>query len=575
MKIKITVDSKLWIYVGLLFVLTLNIPSMINLKVPTILHDEMGYWSNAAYFAGYDWSGITTAFSFYSYGISIFLAIIMTLIHDMILVYKMVMCMNVILLIMMYFMSYSICGFLDDKSKTIVRVMASVISLCYPTYVMNIGIAWAEYYILFFTWLNIFVLVWILKKDAWYKMIIFSAILIYMYMIHQRNIISVLLGCMLIMYLTYIKKISKRSLMLFVITMLGMLVLHRGVKESIQQSLWQFQDISASDSSYSANDYSGRIQMMIYALKNAGIYTIIRSLIGKLYYLLVASCGIYFFGAIAGVRSLFKIIQNKKKNSNILIAYINLLVIGVLIICTISTMQDGISTARIDALIYGRYIESTMGPLLALGVLEMCEHYYSKIIYCRMMICIMVVTIIVGCIYKNGEFSGFLDSCAGGVALYFRKVGFHSFIYFGTLVVILSLTIFRLLNDLFPKITVWLMIIVLIVYGVNGQYLNQNCRNSIQINNQKMIPVSQYIERLNNQIPIYCVRGELPYAYMYLEVLQYLMPERTLSYVDIDDECLNKNRYILIVEDVHELDMNHFKVLMRVDMGWFILLKEK
>ena len=61
--------------------------------------DELGYWSNAAYLVGYDWSSVCSAFSgYYSYGYSLIIAVLFALFKEGPLAYQMAIVLNAVFL---------------------------------------------------------------------------------------------------------------------------------------------------------------------------------------------------------------------------------------------------------------------------------------------------------------------------------------------------------------------------------------------------------------------------------------------------------------------------------------------
>ncbi len=565
-------ENKIWIEVGIIILLLVNTKGLNQMKVPTILHDEIGYWTDAAYFAGYRWTGITQVFSYYSYGIGIIFSIFIRLFRDMIQVYRAVMGLNILLMIMMFIIAYKICSILFENVPCLIKVIAVVGSLCYPTYMMNIGIAWAEYYILFIIWLNVFIFVSLLKRQNFLKIIFYAISLCYLYMIHQRNIVALSVGILIISYLVFKKKISIKNYLLFLSVIVFMIIIHKYIKVHIIGELWL--NNSTSEVSASDNDYSGRINNMIYAFRNAGIITFFKSALGKIYYLIVASGGMYIGGVVNGCRAMKHFIKGREENvRNLAIIYINLIVVGMIGLCSISTMADGITPSRIDSLIYGRYIECVIGPLLMVGFIEFYQYCYSNKICTYIWIFILGLALVIANIYRTDLFNdSFVISCAGGIARYFIQAGKDNFILYGALVTLCLLGMMFMAGRYMKKYYLVLSFcIICMVYIYNGNYLNKICRDKIQLQNQAILPLAQSICEIKEKVPIYCIHGEMPYAYMYLEVLQFLLPDYELSY--IEDMNFDERNYFLLIEDINSVDMNKYVQISYVNMGWYVLVE--
>lgn len=574
-KIIFSEESKIWIILGGMVLFLLNVVGLHQMMVPTILHDEMGYWTNAAYFAGYNWSGITSAFSYYSYGIGLVFSLFIRLTNDMLLVYKMVIALNVILMVLMYLMSYKICGTLFGNVPRNIKVLASVVSLCYPTYMMNIGIAWSEYYILFMVWVNLYLLVELLQKQNTWKIILFGVSLCYLYMIHQRTVGVVAVGIFIIVYLFICKKISIKNFIFFVCTIVFMLIIHKFIKNNIMQNLWSIGE--AAETSNSNNDYAGRFYNMLYSFRNAGIKSLFRSILGKLYYLVVASGAVYIGSLIAGVNVIKRLINRTTDFiADIPVLYAHLVVISLFALTSIVSMEDGVSVTRTDALLYGRYIECALGPLLMIGIIEFYQGKYSLKLFSIIATAFLVLSLIVVYIYETGTFAVFLASCAGGVYQYYDLAGEYNFIFLGAKVTLCILAgIFCFFKTKKRVYIICGFLIVLILYGSNGKYLNEKSRNYVQNNNHTMIKFAEHIDNVQENVPVYCIRGNLRYAYMSLEVVQFLLPDYKMAFLpDSDAEELLEENFYLLVETVDTVNMDEYVQIDTVANGWLVMVKK-
>lgn len=568
-------ENKIWIAVGIILLLLINVRGLNQMKVPTILHDEMGYWTTAAYFAGYRWSGITEVFSYYAYGPGIVFSIFIRLFQDMVKVYQAAICFNVVLMFVIYGMAYKICGMLFKDTSCMIRVLAAVVSLCYPSYIMNVGIAWAEYFILFAIWINIFIFIKLLNSQSVLKIILYGVSICYLYVLHQRNVAVVAVGIFTIIYLFIKKKITNKNVILFFGVLFCALIIHKYVKNNIINDLWITQEFL--DNSVSANDYSGRINNMIYSLCNAGVGTFFESFLGKIYYLIIASGGLYIGGVISGFRTVKQLAKDHdESNRNIVIIYINMIVLSLTILCSIATMADGIHPSRIDGLVYGRYVESAIGPLLMLGIMDFYQFYYSGRLTAINCILTLGLALMIVHVYRTGMFvDRFVESCSGGLYRYYDMAGRHSFVFLGTMITIgIIVIVTQLFNTRKEALVLCGFFTILVIYAGNGDYLNRNCRNQIQYNNQKIIKLAENINRININAPIYCIRGDEKWTYMYLEILQYLLPGYGMSYVEENAFCLDTENYYLLVENTNSIDMDQYVELEEEDCCWHVLVKK-
>ena len=90
-------------YLVFLFIIAIVFYVANDSFMPYILNDEIGYWSNAAFFSGYDWSSIANSIGYYSYGYSIILAPVLYFTKNPMLSYQIAIILNGVFLA---------CGFL-------------------------------------------------------------------------------------------------------------------------------------------------------------------------------------------------------------------------------------------------------------------------------------------------------------------------------------------------------------------------------------------------------------------------------------------------------------------------------
>ena len=98
----------------------------------TILPDEFGYWSYAAAAAGYDWSGIVSLNSYYSYGYSAILLPVFMLFQDGLIAYRAAVAVNFVMLAGIGLMLQYLAGkIFSGEDRKFLSVIAAVSAL-YP-----------------------------------------------------------------------------------------------------------------------------------------------------------------------------------------------------------------------------------------------------------------------------------------------------------------------------------------------------------------------------------------------------------------------------------------------------------
>ena len=426
----------------------------------------------------------------------------------------------------------------------------------------NTGIAWSEHYCLFFMWLNIYLLIISLRKNKLWILILFAVTTVYTYIIHQRNIGVIVCGLGIMTILLHEKKISLRNYIVILSTIGLLIIIHRFIKTDLIQTVWVQKDLISSDNyaNVSMNDYSGRFEVLRFALENGGLTSILSSIIGKYMYLVLSSCCLTF-GAL---HFFANIICTKKEtltyDTAIVLYYILFVFVFSFFLCTIVTMPDGVQASRMDQLVYGRYIESTLSPLLLIGCHELFTKRMSSRAYYICLLTSGIATYIVYNVYKYGIFdSSFFASCSTGMYMYWDIIKSPHYVFFayliGTIPVFVALIHNKSGNNYLAAVAVALILMF------NSLYCNSESRALTQYYNQTVIPLSVQIKQDYEGYPIYYLKTESSYSGSYLELLQYLLPEYSMGYITSDEVDKLTGKYLLCVENMDAIKSNKYEIV--------------
>ena len=331
--------------------------------------DEFGYWQGAAYFTGKDWSSVAATNSYYGYGYGILLAPIMLLFgHDATLMLRMALLLESVMLSTCVVAAYLCIGYFNAQIKGMTRVLMAMLPVLYPSNVFFVNLTLAEILLITLTWWYSYLgLRFICEKKARYGI---SLVLIsmYMYTVHPRTIVMILVSLILIVWVYRQSLLNLKTLAVVVICVAGMFL------ASIFKDIYVSDMYSqAQETFYQTNNVQGEASKLIYILTTFdGFYNFILSLIGKFYYFSAGTFMLIPFGIVKCVQALFKYIKKEMDCDQMT---------GMLFLCLnfmAAYMVDAISMSygfdsRTDILIYGRYMEHTMGPMIMLGILYLYE----------------------------------------------------------------------------------------------------------------------------------------------------------------------------------------------------------
>lgn len=361
-----------WILVAVLIagfqLLRLN-----QLNILWVNDDEMGYWGNAAYFAGHDWSGILQYGNYYSFGYGVFLAPLFIIFKNPVMLYRAAIFLNVLFLIVAFAFAYKTAEQIYPKIDVRMNVGLSMISVLTSGAVVEAEIAWSETLILLLTWLLIFCFVKYLytEKTRYFYLFLVGNILIYM--VHQRMVGVVIASGMMLTYCVYKKKVSKKQLLIAgVIIILGLFFASL-IKEYTQTALWAKDMADSKISAQNVNDYSGQMDKLKLIFSNPeNFLDFILLAFGKLLYFSFASyLGVY----LIAYSWIHNCIKKENTKETLVLQYVLLSIMGMIAITTIGMYP----TVRNDATIYGRYAESLTGPVILLAFGNLLNLYQKQV----------------------------------------------------------------------------------------------------------------------------------------------------------------------------------------------------
>lgn len=332
--------------------------------------DEFGYWASAAKNVGYDWAEVAALGSYYSFGYSFILTPILCFFRNGVAAYKAAVTVNMVLMgAGIFFISEIIKRLfpeIDDKKQ----IFISGIAVFYPVWIFNMQMTMAEALLMFLFVLITYLFVCMIQEERMVTAILLAGSLLYIYWVHMRSV-GVLIACVMTLVLWGISKRPKTKTMLtFVIVFLLLIVLTMILKQNTI-----IQVFSGTDSNFLAgNDYGGQKGKLQQIMTLYGIKLFVKEVIGKVFYLGLASFGLFYWGIGWTVKKSCLLMADLIKKRKIeVIEWISLFLflamLGEILISSIYMHPAG----NIDTLIYGRYDEFLVPVFLMLGVIVMSE----------------------------------------------------------------------------------------------------------------------------------------------------------------------------------------------------------
>lgn len=431
-----------------------------NMNQIIVLNDEFGYWSIAASLAGKNWSDLIANTPFYSYGYSILLVPLFYLGFSMSRIYKIAIILNAILINGSFLISIY-CGkrLLPNINKYILIIVSFVISF-YPNTIVSTQVAWTETLLYFLFWVSIALLIKIIEKPQVWNVVFYMITLGYMYMTHQRCIGIVISGCLAVLFIVLSQKVKMRYIFISIGTLSAIMIIHMVLKMNIKELLWSGAELGKM------NDYSGQTSNIKMLFTLQGIKNILLGVFGRYYYFSVGGLIIWFLGMWNICVDIFKSVSIKRKsdvslnkficiNVFILLSFLSSIAIGLI------SMIGGFG--RLDQIVYGRYIENVIGPILLIGLGGLFKEKSLK----RKMILyftgIILSSVVVMYVLSQTESITFNYISSVGMARFFYQTDKIEAVYKGALFAIFIACILWILLQLRFKRVKMVLISVLII----------------------------------------------------------------------------------------------------------------
>ncbi len=540
----------LFLYTFLVMVVSLyNLP---NLNQLYVLHDEFGYWANAAHFAGCDWSEIASLSPYYSYGYSLFLVPFLLLFQNSILMYKAAICLNMVFYVGAFLLSVFCARKLFPKVNLYVTQTVCLIASFYCNNLVQVNLTWSEALLYVWFWLIFATVLCYQKEQNWKYGILLVLELIFLYMIHQRTLGVVIAGICTMIYLVIVeKKIDIKKICLLVGILVISILFAGMIKNLLMEHVWVWENTDVA----SSNDYAGQWgKLKSIFLTWSGFQNLLSSLGGKIFYLLTGSCGIIFFAVWSCGASIWKkVLQNEN---------------GIWVFSILSLLFTvGISAifwwggARIDGVLYGRYSEFVMGPLLLVGMMYLLENRPSGWSF----------TVCVGLTFLCG-FLANRQIVKSDTFTYYQSVGNSLFFdaetgIFQILQCIIVTMVMAFLLYLAARCQKKVVYIIAGVIVVTFWFTCSRCVLGKQINYgeryvKDITCVADAIEDIDMEQPVYFVYNEeASYFNWRIEHIQFLLPEKKFEKIDISEVDSLSGEYFLIQYGTDYLDLSQYEVI--------------
>lgn len=445
----------------------------------SVINDEFGYWGIAAYFSGYDWTGLSGTSPYYGYGVGMIYFLLFKIFKDSVMMYKAAIVLNAVMLVTAFYISLVCAKKLFPHASEYLRILFCFFISFYPNTLVQSQYAWTETILYIWFW-GMFLLVILIGESASYqKMLFFALGLVYGLMVHQRTLGIFCAGILVIFILMILGKCNKKQFFFFMITIILGFLVYLSIKKYLNDNFWK----TISYEMASRNNFSGQLSIIQRIFTPEGIKDFVLGVFGKSFYLIISTVCIIlpflFYSFNLGIRFIKKYVLNKNESIPDSIWATLFLLLGFGATFLISAISMFYIGTRADNYFYGRYTEFLIGPILMVGIFIL---YQTKEKWTLFGISIGIITIIsyvVNYVLNTNEFTKFYITNCAGIGNYFSDLSYIDNATYALLikVIIIFFIVIVLFNDWKYKKCAYFLsgcIIVLGMWYPAIEYNNQN-----------------------------------------------------------------------------------------------------
>lgn len=522
-----------------------------------VLDDEFGYWAHAISAAGYDWKDLISETPYYSWGYGIWLIPLIKILPTPELWYKGAILLNVIFLLVSYCLCYKSGRKLFPQINNKIMGAISLIVIIYPSNIIYAQIAWSETlcYVLF--WIITYTVIRLDENFSLRYFILLNVLLIYSYAVHNRNI-GIILSIICSLILLLIK--NQKGILYYLASPVMLIIGYKGIdmiKMHQINVLWSNSQNSSINNvgldTTTINHYTSRI------LNEVSLLSI--SIWGKFFYLMLSFGLLLPIVVIHSLKSLFTKLRCKSLFSDLSISRFSILLSSAAMfgICSLQTNQWSI---RKDILVYGRYMENALGPLLLLVLAEAI--LYNKELKMTLIFSIIFLTVSIypAYYYINKADSGFNSICSPFIGVFFRIINDARIVF--VLLSILIVVIFTILylsacsHNTQYKIMAILLCIGL-TYSCSGCILGFKSAESRKGYYECTITIrDELTDNYPNQELYYIKNSSVDASSMNPKYIQYSIPNRTIHVILPEEVETYLSKDVILMANPNDTETNTF-----------------
>lgn len=572
---------------GICLIVLMNID---KLNLIYIVGDEFGYWANAAKFAGLDWSEVAANNPYYSYGWSILLTPIVMLTHNPAHMYKLAIGLNAILLCGTFVLAY-LCAkkLFGGSTKKLTLVFCAFAVTLYSANIFQSQTTQCEVFLYFWFWLLIFAFIQWIEKTSIVRSVLLGLATAYIFVIHMRSIpvcMAVLICAILI--LLFKGKANIKYVLMMCGVAAGVFLIAYLIKGYLSQNLYINKELAA------VNDISGQTDKISLLFSITGVKLFVKNIVGRLFYLGSSTFLLFYWGLYVCIKRCVLFIKGcikhqKPELKEFVYLLILLSAIGIIAVSAISMLQIN----RVDTLIYGRYSEIVVGPVVLLGLTALIDEKNRLHLHCLFLVLYLLTCgVVFYVLEKLGGLALYPGNVPGiyGLARYNdsdTSINYMFFEFVTAVKVTVIATLLVLTAQYLKKIKV---IVIAVITACVWLYLGFAVADNQIYNYQKTTSdflIQKAVQSVETYDDIYYISdGNVNYwTSLYLDYIQFLLPEVSIKQMTSDEaehiseeafiivEASNENIALIEEDYICVEESNHFRLYVNENSQLYKVLE--
>lgn len=527
MKAKETLNSPknaILTLVGLILIIYLSLHHISKLNIPYVFGDEFGYWGNAAFFAGKNWSDLLATNKYYQVGYSLLLLPLFN-IGKYSSIYHAAIVINAVLLSIKYLLVIQCSRLLFDGVRKDVSVYLALVCVLIEDMFQS-QIAWSEDLLSCLMWIFITLAIAVEKTYSIHKFFVLNCVLFFMCLTHLRSV--VLFPAIMVFSAVLAKKNNSKRI---IILELIFLIISWGTTSLIKSGVMDL--IYSGNELLAVNDVNLKTVSTIMSKLLNNFILVGWSLLGHIFISLFETM-LTLFVPLAYLFTNLKNRNLKVQNDSfigvklaIIISYVSLFLLECI---------QTLSIHRKDFLFYTRYSSFCFSPYFALAFYLLISEWklYKKIVRNSLLIIIGIGKLLSFRYSFQESFFAYPHSPFLAGIIYFFKNRLHieDFIIVAVFIVFISIIIALLYyfkhNSIIPLL---IMIIICVISYENAYKWSDEERSYVESN---VSEVADVVSQISPDTIIYFVNEKSSKdGYVNAKYLQFLISDVHIKMSDV------------------------------------------